>query len=278
MIDVAAVPDTTALGIQLFRSVGALSDRILSYAVALAAVGALAMALTEAWKKVFDSKRRYHASRWTRLMLPPGADAANRIAYAELLQLCTGCSGPEAKVAVDRLEKEGAPPRRQAADESHAYAIFAQETSAMMVMIMDAVDVAMAASPSSYDALFRVMVAGANKADVNRWANRNASRQQSPTDARELAEVFGRLRQIARRRIDAFQVYTEERWAAGNQLAANAVGTMIMGTALYTLAQGRVQLATAGGIAAGVLLSLTGGLLAPVAKDLVTALKKVREP
>ena len=45
-------PDTTTVAYQLTRAVEGMSERILSYAIPLAAVGALAMALWRWWRSM----------------------------------------------------------------------------------------------------------------------------------------------------------------------------------------------------------------------------------
>ena len=60
--------------------------------------------------------------------------------------------------------------------------------------------------------------------------------------------------------------------ASFNQFAANAVGAIIMAAALFSL---RADLEL--GFGTALILSLFGGILSPVAKDLVAALRRVRD-
>ena len=279
--------DTTSLGVELFGAVSALSSRILSYAIALAAVGSLSMALIEAWKKVSDSRTKFHAQRWTALMMPNTAEAGSRRvsqlspeirkeAYRQLLQLCSGGTDAEVRNALDQLVNDGGVPTWHAFAHAPGFALFAQETTVMVAMIQDAVDVSLAA-PKLYRQLFDFMTEGADANDVSAWLGRDANPQPSANDARELANAYGRLRQIAKRKLDGFQVYTLQRWASGNQLAANVVGMLLMAVTLATLAPASGELQSTVGIVKLLVLCLGGGLLAPVAKDLVSALKKVAE-
>jgi hypothetical protein len=289
MIQSAAAQANDSLGPKLFQAVAALSDRILSYAIALAAIGALSMALIEAWKKINDTRTKFHARRWTSFMFPRPtkedgthttslASETRELAYRQLLQLGSGATEVEAMKVVTQLVENGQPPLLHAFRHSAGYALFAQETTVMMSLIQDAVDTSMAAVPDAYKELFDVMTEGANASDVEQWLERNAVVVTDPVAARELANAYGRLRQIARRKLDGFQVYTVERWASGNQLYANVVGMLIMVATMWTLTEDDPAFTGTWGTFKILLLSLGGGLLAPVAKDLVSALKKVREP
>ncbi|HET9425596.1 MAG TPA: hypothetical protein VFO55_09505 [Gemmatimonadaceae bacterium] len=261
---------------RVFDVVGGFTDYILDYAIALAAVGALAMALIEAAKKLLDSRTRFHARRWTAWMMKsgePGLDeATRRQAYIDLLQLATGVTASEATDLGDRLIKSrGSLPMANGWNRDPAQAVFSLETARMMAAIQEAGDAALAA-PARYTALFQLITSGADPRDVEFWMARG--RFAIPRDNDEvkaIADAFARLRQVFKRKLDAFQLYTEQRWATYNQFYANVVGAVIMLLALLEL---RVEL----GITPGwlVLLAVFGGILSPIAKDLVSALRRVR--
>src|SRR5437868_5794219 len=59
--------DSTA-AMQVRHAVDVFASNLLDYALALAAVGALAMALIELFKKLLDSRTKFHAKRWTAWM------------------------------------------------------------------------------------------------------------------------------------------------------------------------------------------------------------------
>jgi hypothetical protein len=100
---------------------------------------------------------------------------------------------------------------------------------------------------------------------------------------KDQAERFARLRHIIKRKLDGFQLYTGDRWATWNQFAANIAGVVVMFGVLVWLNWSRQQVplsaaALADSITLGIiLLSLLGGILSPLAKDLVTALKRVKD-
>ena len=272
----AAAPDSSGAARRIFDAVGGFTDYILDYAIALAAVGALAMALIEAAKKLLDSRTKFHAKRWTAWMMKSGNGALDvadrRQAYADLIQLCTGVTVLEADASSSALIKNnGSIQLWHAWDPSPAHAVFSLDTARMMGAVQEAGDIALAA-PKRYAALFRLITAGAEDADVKLWLEKSQSGSHKNADeVKALADAFGRLRQIFKRKLDSFQLYTEQRWASYNQFWANALGALIMAVALWNLR-------SAFGIdgLSLMVLSLFGGILSPVAKDIVTALRRVR--
>ena len=262
-----AADSTAALHVR--GAVEAFASNLLDYALALAAVGALSMALIELFKKILDSRTRFHAKRWTAWMKKSGDGVIDlvdrRQAYADLIQLCTGVTPGEATDSSAALvDHDGSLPMWHGWDPDPAYSVFSLEPARMMGAIQDAGDMALAA-PDRYKALFRLMTAGASQSDIDTWRNKSG-------EVKDQAEAFARLRQIFKRKLDSFQLYTEQRWASYNQFSANVVGAIVMFAALYSL---RTDLAL--GLGSLVMLSLFGGVLSPVAKDLVAALRRVRD-
>src|SRR5689334_2672353 len=82
MVDPAGIMD----------AIYAFTDFLLRYGIALAAVGALSMALIEAWKKLFDTRTKYHMRA---VLAWIGADRA----YLELVHLTTGSALPPPEAA-----------------------------------------------------------------------------------------------------------------------------------------------------------------------------------
>jgi hypothetical protein len=261
-------PDPSA-ALHVRGAVEAFASNLLDYALALAAVGALSMALIELFKKLFDSRTKFHAKRWTAWMMKSGEDALSADqrgeAYADLVQLCTGVTRSEAqRSATGLVGASGSLALLHGWDPDPAHSMFSLEPARMMGAIQDAGDMALAA-PERHAALFKLFTAGAEQADVNAWLDKKA-------DVKDKAEAFARLRQLFKRKLDSFQLYTEQRWASYNQFASNVVGALIMAAALYSL-RSELEL----GVASIALLSIFGGVLAPVAKDLVAALRRVRD-
>jgi hypothetical protein len=259
---------------QVFEVVAQFADYLLKYAIALAAVGALAMALIELAKKLLDSRTKFHAKRWTSWVKQSGGpsvpEVTRRAALRELIQLCTGVTEAEAQTCTDQLWASGGTLRTwHAMDPDPASAFFALDTGRMLGSIQDAADVALA-SPGAYPALYELMSAGASVNDVQAWrTGADTASRVTPAEAKALADAFARLRQLAKRKLDGFQLYTEQRWANYNQFWANIVGAAIMAIALIWLGLLEQPLTL-------VIASAFGGILSPTAKDLVTALRRVR--
>ena len=291
------------------EAVNQLTDFLLRYLIPLAAVGALSMALIEFGKKIFDKRTKFHTLRWIRWMqrteverdhpvvgkAPKGAEAARspdtERALAQLLQLCTGVSATEGDDAArDLFDSGGHLPLWYAWSRSPAHAVFALDLARMMGSIQEAADIALA-TPSQYESLYRFMTKGADPKDVIDWLSRgpaamlnldNLSEADQKKVVKEQAERFARLRQIVKRKLDGFQLYTGDRWASWNQFAANIVGFVVMFVVLlysHWLRRNAplTAIAVANSFSLSILpISLLGGILSPVAKDLVTALQRVK--
>lgn len=281
----------------VIATVNRFTDFLLGYVGALAAVGALSMALIEAGKKLFDSRTRFQALRWTQWLqrspfetslLPlsnTGQSLSLALAYGELLQLCTGVPRAEANEAAERLLADGGHLSvRHAYLRPHlpAHALFALDLARMMGSIQEAADVALA-SPRQSPSLYLLMTSGADPTDIRRWYDEGpdsmiAIADPDPQDRRaikEHADRFARLRQIVKRKLDGFQLYASDRWASWNQTVANLVGIVALFLILVWVKN--TSPSASPGYLTIVFLSLFGGILSPLAKDLVTALKRVKD-
>jgi len=267
-------------------AVTAFSDFLLRYFVALAAVGALAMALIELYKKLRDARTRYHARHlvsWLRetpenAALPDQADNC----LSELLQLTSGLARSRTDLAARQLMTSGgALPGLLTVPLRREHAVFALELDKMMGHVQDAIDIALT-DPKAYPALFQFITAGVSPDDVSLWqafvesAHGDSGPGTESRNARRDADVYTRLQQSARRRLDAFQLYCSQRWATGNQFWANVVGVVVLGSALWWMNLRGTDAATTLSLGELLILSLAGGILAPVAKDMVAALQRVR--
>lgn len=258
-------------------------DFILPYAVTLAALGALTVGLLEAWKKVFATMPRFHRKavcRWLANEPPPpaagmqlgatlaaghyglgggaaGYDATK--AYAQLLHLTTGTPLQAGGVALD---EKGAAMARNV-----GFALFELEVAKMMAQVQEAADAALN-QPQRYADWFTFVTRGCSADDVTVWKAVLAGGANAPSrDAG--AAAYGRIRLLVRRQLDAFQTVTAYRWREWNQWWAWLVGALLMLAAQLLRTPAADPLAM-------VLVSLAGGILAPVAKDLVDALGKVK--
>ncbi len=295
----------------VLTSINAISGFLLGYAGTLAALGALTVALIEAWKKLLSSQAKFHRAsvlRWFQNEQPdkkthylskaPPAQAPGDLpaydhgrGYDQLLQLTTGVgrAGTEQKQRYnDSVALEG----KGSFHRSIEFALFELEVDRLMGQIQDAADVALN-NPKLYPDLFQFLTRSAQPKDVANWvaevgtlvASTNVTDQQR----KEIADRYTRLKQTVRRHLDSFQIVTALRWREWNQLTA-----VIVGAVLLLLAQ-FVELGHDGGqswdwdVMANhfdkdhwflwlkiPIVSIFGGMLAPVAKDLVDALRKVK--
>ncbi len=267
----------------VYKVIDRLVGFILRYAVTLAAVSAFSAALIEAVKALLSWRDRFHKAhllRWVRSVPLPG-EAARRIhreveearfheyVYSQLLRLTTGEAPAETAM---RMPIEWTPWVVSAGN-----ALFALPLEKMMGQIQDAADTAMG-NPHVYPELYLFLTAGADLDDISnwyRWAQEPPVRStEDAKTAKTQADTYARLRQLVRRRLDAFQVTTSYRWETGNQVASVLFGAIVLfGSLVYLVSPPKPEGLQLLGLA---LLSLMGGILAPAAKDLVIALKKVR--
>lgn len=294
----------------VLTSINAISNFLLGYAGTLAALGALTVALIEAWKKLLSSQAKFHRAsvlRWFQneqpdkkthyqTKLSPDLPTVGLPAYDhgrgfdQLLQLTTGVgrTGVQVKQRYDdsvSLDGKGTFHR------SIEFALFELEVDRLMAQIQDAADVALN-NPKLYPDLFQFLTRSAQPEDVTNWVAEVGTLVSSTTvtdqQRKEIADRYTRLKQTVRRHLDSFQIVTALRWREWNQLAA-----VVVGAVLLLLAQ-LVALGHTGDkpwqwdVLAEQLgqhpflwfkipiLSVFGGMLAPVAKDLVDALRKVK--
>jgi hypothetical protein len=267
-------------------------DFILRYAVMLAALGALTVGLLEAYKKVFATMARFHRKALCRWLINEAPVAAGnlqlratlaaghyglaqgrmsarydpKVAYAQVLHLTTGVPLQEGGV---ELDVQG-----RALARSISYAIFELEIAKMMAQVQDAADAALN-NPDRYGEWFAFVTRGCNPKDIEAWKALLAGGPNAPT-REEGAAAYSRIRMLMRRQLDSFQTVTAFRWREWNQWWAWLVGAVLMliaqivqsPVATFDIHQGRWLTM--------VVVSLAGGILAPVAKDLVDALSKAK--
>lgn len=299
MLVQARVPSGVLTTIERF------SDFLLSYAAALAAVGALSMALIEAWKKLWDSRTKFQALRWVEWVKTaafseaaisqlaagparvPGEPRplARSAALAELLQLTAGIDEATADRVVAKLMKNGGRlPRMHILRRRPEYAVFALDLDRMMGAIQEAADISLA-SPKQYPSLYVLMTSGADRNDIRYWFEHSHEdlalmSDDEPREAvrervKQVTDSFARLQHAVKAKLNGFQLYTRESWAGWNQLSAILVGFFTMLIVMLSLRRADPQLRM--GAMSIVAMSALGGMLSPIAKDLVSALKRVKD-
>ena len=232
------------------------SENILNYAVLLAAVGTVTMALIELLKSVFDLRMRYN--RW-RVRKWVGADA-----LAELEAMCIGSARPAGErsvigVLVGEIEFSGV--------------LYDQPTEKMMSQLQAAANLALD-FPGRYEKLYRFLTGGTAQLgdDAKRWydyAKKVAEGKAGDDDARPATQARARLGLLVTRSLDSFQNETQYLWAELNQRAAVISAGVFIFWLLFIMPQTpewKFDLLRA------LVLAFAGGLVAPFAKDVVSAL------
>jgi hypothetical protein len=295
----------------ILASITDISNFLLSYAGTLAALGALTVAIVEAWKKLFSAQAKFHRAsmlRWfqndertkkAHYFAQPMARSAEAAlgaydqgrAYEQLLELTTGVGRVEHPSA-RRYDASLTLAKKGQFSRSIEYALFELEVDRLMGQIQDAADVALN-NPKLYPDLFRFLTRSALPDDVTNWVTEVgelvASRDTDDRKRKEISDRFTRLKQTVRRHLDSFQIVTAMRWREWNQLAAVLIGAALLLSAqvlaLAHDAEGHWKTwADFTSEFSGhpllwlkiIFVSLFGGMLAPVAKDLVDALRKVK--
>ncbi len=239
----------------------------LPYATVAALMSALSMGLSEVLKALLSMRDRFHKRRvvdWLKVSVNNQHKAAGS-AYVKLIELTTGEVVPP--------EAINTPIEWTPWNISSANALFALEMEKMILQIQDAADVALG-DPQEYEELYDALTKGGNADDILRWRTWAKPTPTQMTDAGGVkcaADTFTRLRQLIRRRLFSFQVTTSYRWQALNQFASVFLGSVLLFVSLSYLLPSSSHSWTAW-LFLGV-TSLVGGLMAPVTKDIVIALK-----
>jgi hypothetical protein len=255
---------------QITALVERMADFILDYAIALAAVGALTMVLLEALKSLFRLREKYHYNELRKWIQAPGN--AGDETWRQLIRLTTG-DAPTAQPA--SLSWVGGN-----FQITYSNALFTLELEKMMGQIQAAADVVLD-SPKQYESLYGFLTAGAARQDIDDWkVAADAPLDPKTGDAkktRDVAQQYTRLNKYVRRRLDSFQLRTSFRWSSANQKWSVVVGAVIMFVALsyleYRQSDGNLGVLD---VLPFIAPAILGGAIAPMAKDLVVALRKVR--
>ena len=240
------------LGLEgLVGPIEGIAGRILDYALLLSAVGTITMALLELLKSVTLARRRYHRfmiERWLRRAQDPAG------AGSELLELAAG-------------------------GQEDADALYEQSSGKLLGQIQAAANVALD-FPSAYPRLYAFLARPDSSAtvrtdDADLWAAfcraelAPRRRKAVESELRAASQARARLGNLVTRRLDALQNTIDYRWARLNQLVAVLGGFIFL---LIVLLHHSPRL----NLIQIIPLSLTGGLIAPFAKDLVGALSNLR--
>jgi hypothetical protein len=152
-----------------------------------------------------------------------------------------------------------------------------------MGQVQDAADVTLN-NPDLYPDLFTFLTRGVSGRDLEKWraAVSKSSGDMAEIDdneRKEMADRYTRLKQLVRKHLDSFQIVTAHRWANWNQFAGAFLGAVLLFVAqvlvLYNSQSDR-EVDELWSWIKLVCFSIFGGILSPFAKDLVSALQKVK--
>lgn len=240
------------------KLVDGFTSNLVAYAVLLAAIATITMALLELVKAlpIVSARLRYHQHQVRKWVGPD--------TYRELLVL--------AVASVDSAD-----------------ALFDQPTDKMMGQIQAASNVALD-FPDLYPNLYAFLTRtpesrGAEKEtgvgttpgesdDATRWReysrtlDRDRTTDELPPGAQAAMRARARLDHFMTRKLDAFQTRAEYFWARGNQYVA-FVACAIFVYVILTSVPGLT-------VVQRILLASAGGMVAPFAKDIVSALSGLR--
>ncbi len=249
------MPDTTTAAYVIDRIVA----NTLTYSLLLAAIGTLSMAFIELVKGVTGLRRYFHrrqfnrwmqdpASRKETMILTTGGMRYENVLFEQPIERMLGQIQAAANLSLDFPDRY-----------PNTYAFFAKE-----------------------DLEVRKMQAAKMRPDSELWADfaertaragvtaKAGARLEEESRAAQQARV--RLGNLIARRLDAFQNRTQYLWARGNQLAA--VSTAALLTA-YVLTRNK-DITGLEDFIALLCLSLLAGMVAPIAKDVVSAISGIR--
>ena len=295
----------------IHQSLGYIASFLLDYALAMAVVGLLTVALVEAWKKLRLSQGRFHRDsllRWLhnddklkhknhyhdgvaaappRESSLPASDAGR--AFEQLLHLSTGVGSADA-ASTTRHDASQAHQHDGRFERSLSLALFELPIERLMGQIQDAADQTLH-NPQRHPDLFAFLTRSARADDVTMWlrdVDQLASHSQASDQLRkDTAERYTRIKQQVRRHLDSFQIVSTLRWREWNLRAMAVVGAVWM-LALQLLALAHMPDGSwkpVGDFVAQLspltmtkllLVAAFGGALAPVVKDLIDSLRKGR--
>ena len=258
------------------KALESFSDFLMKYLVALAAVGALTMALIEAYKKVFDSRTKYHFN-FVREFINTDKEALKTSmeineklhlnhtfsdTFSELVHLMCGIEVGKARLITNK-------------DEEKLLTVFSLEVANLMSKIQDAVDAAID-NPNRYPNLFIFATSGADTDDAATWIMiaQTPPGSADPAVAKTRSELYTRLHQLAKRKLDRLQLQLTYRWTNLNQLYANALGGATLFITLVWINRSNTMHPDDYWII--FIVSIIGGILSPIAKDMISWLQKVK--
>lgn len=236
----------------IIKFVDAFSTNIAAFVSAMAAVGVLSMAIVQTLKDMLPLRNAYQRAFLRRWLGAKRSAARSEHAMS---------------VDVDAAERDLV----RLATAGDAKAFYDIPIEQMCGQMGAALQVALD-YPAKHAELLRLVAALADPEDVERLI---ASTAPAPGEKRAQADVDARARVMhhVQRAIDGLQISASYRWKLYLQIAAFATSFVITVLAVSVHVGGALAAKDLPGI---VLVGVVGGFLAPVARDLLAALQKLR--
>jgi hypothetical protein len=216
---------------------------------ALVAAGIVAMAILQVIKELTPIRRAFQR-RWMHDWIERRCDEFNendevrhirpRAAEADMMDLATG------------------------GDERAFFDLPAEQ----LVAQMNAAAQAALDYPSKHRDLLAMISEGADVEDINRVLDPPSSGKEPEPD---YLDARNRIGNRIQRNLDGMQISLSSRWQLWMQIAALSITVIIVEIAIIYPGD-----ATPGAILLGIPIGIVGGYIAPVARDLVAALKSLR--
>ena len=238
---------------------------LIPLAVALASVGFAAMALIQLAKDLLPIRRWYQYYElwegWFRPRLKPAAaEAAAAAKAAEAAEAAEAAKDPWERL----LDLAGG---------GYDEALFALPAEELSGRLFSALDIVLA-YPWKEEMLLRVFAQGAGKDDMELLLTEDPVARDEKRF--EIADARHRVGELSRRSLDGVMLAIGARWRWCLRAASIAVSTLIILVVLVVAVHSEELPADRKTLGLGVLLAVGGGFLAPIARDLVAALKRLR--
>lgn len=240
----------------LQSAVTAFSNSWLPVVSGLAAVGVIAMALIELLKSVFNLRRQYQRYAFKKWLDGQSAKFAKN--FAEI-------DAPQSKIALAQIVGLATGGDENSLFDLKIDRFAGQLNAAVQVML---------AYPANFKDGIKILAVSASEADLKAFLNGPAA--NADADARRAyAEIRTRISNVIQRNLDAIQISVGKRWERWLHVASIVVSVILI-LAFFRFDPPGFAAGNKMAIGSLILFALLGGMVAPVASNLVAALKKAK--
>lgn len=234
----------------------------LSYAMLLAAIGTLSMAFIEVLKGLTAMRRHFHRRQFTQwikdekcraetIILAAGGEQYENVLFDQPIERMLGQIQAAANLSLEFPDRY-----------PYAYAFFTKEDLEIKGMY----------SAKNILSDNKLWAGFASRTARDGFTDIKAKRYKQEIESRAAQQARVRLGNLIARRLDSFQNRTQYLWARGNQAASIITGSLLTA---YVLTRS-TTISGPENIVALSTLSLFAGMLAPFAKDVVSAIGGIR--